>query len=234
MGRRASCLLAVALTGAMGRASAAELPASQPRRGPAPTEFVVVDRAAVRFSAGGAERPHFIYERELAFEARLTALSDPAFRSGQDPFRRHHLQAALERHIAEVLLAELRLEEQPTRARLAHQANAARAVLEQQVGGAAALAAAAAAEGIGQSELQRLFERQARASLYLDTMVTPMLEPGEFELRRAHRSGKTPFSDLAFDEARPLVERWYVGQALRAAAANFYQSARSRLKVEFL
>ena len=65
-------------------------------------------------------------------------------------------------------------------------------------------------------------------------MVTPMLEPSELELRRAHRSGKTPFSDMPFDEARPLVQRWYVGHALRTAAANFYQSARSRLKVEFL
>jgi len=206
-------------------------------RGPRPSDFVVVDRAVVRFSAaeaGGKARPHFIYERELAFEARLVALSDPAFRLGGEAFRRHHLQAALERHIAEVLLAGLRLEEEPKPGVVLRQTQAARAMMEQQVGGPETLLAAARAEGIGDAELERLFLRQAKASLYLDTMVTPMLEPGELELRRAHRSDETPFSDMPFDQARPLVERWYVGQALRVAAANFYQSARARLKIEFL
>lgn len=207
------------------------------RRGPKPSDFTVVDRAVVRFSAaeaGGRERPHFIYERELAFEARLVALSDPAFRRGHEAFRRHHLQGALERHIAEVLLSGLRLEERPSAGAMGRQVEAARAMLEQQVGGAEVLDAAARAEGIGRAELDRLFRRQAKASFYLDSMVTPMLEPGELELRRAYRSGKTPFSDMPFDQARPLVERWYVGQALRTAAANFYQSARARLKIEFL
>lgn len=218
-------------------ASAAETAADQRPGGANTSQFVVIDRAVVRFAAaeaGGKAHPHFIYERELAFEARLVALSDAAFRPGREPFRRHHLQAALERHIAEVLLSGLRLEEQPSAAAMARQVQAARSMIEQQVGGPEALISAAEAEGIGPVELQHLFHRQARASFYLDTMVTPMLEPGEFELRRAHRSGKTPFSALSFDEARPLVERWYVGQALRTAAANFYQSARSRLKVEFI
>ncbi len=43
-------------------------------------EPVLVDRAVVRFEApetGGARRPRFVFERELAFEARLEALSDP-------------------------------------------------------------------------------------------------------------------------------------------------------------
>lgn len=202
-----------------------------------PSDFVLVDRVAVRFSAaeaGGKARPHFIHERELAFEARLVALADPAFRSPAEAFRRHHLQAALERHIAEVLLSGLRLEEAPSKEAIVRQSKAARAMMEQQVGGPQALLAAAEAEGIGSEELERLFLRQAKASFYLDTMVTPMLEPGELELRRVHRSGKTPFSEMPFDQARPLVQHWYVGQALRAAAANFYQSARARLKVEFL
>jgi hypothetical protein len=233
---RAGLLAIVAFAGCLGaalRPAVAAEPGSRARV----SRFALVDRAVVRFAAaeaGGKARPHFIYERELAFEARLTALSDPAFRPGREPYRRHHLQAALERHIAEVLLSALRLEEQPSAAAMAHQVQAARSVLEQQVGGPEALAHAAESEGIGLVELEHLFHRQARASFYLDTMVTPMLEPGEFELRRAHRSGKTPFSSLPFDEARPLVERWYIGQALRTAAANFYQSARSRLKVEFM
>ena len=239
--RKPACLLGVAACLWLGldasRAVAAETAGSFAPIGAAPQSFVVVDRAVVRFvaaEAGGKAHPHFIYERELAFEARVAALTDPAFQPGREPYRRHHLQAALERHIAEVLLSGLRLEEQPSAAAMARQVRAARSMIEQQVGGPEALLRAAESEGIGRVELEHLFHRQARASFYLDTMVTPMLEPGEFELRRAHRSGKTPFSALSFDEARPLVERWYVGQALRVAVTNFYQSARSRLKVEFI
>src|SRR6187402_1692892 len=74
---------------------------------------IPIDRAIVRFSApegAGRQRPYFIYERELAFEARLVALTDSAFAHRREPFRRHHLQAALERRIAETLLAALPIE----------------------------------------------------------------------------------------------------------------------------
>ena len=43
---------------------------------------ILLDRAVVRFTApeiGGARNPQFIYERTLAFEARVEALSDPGF-----------------------------------------------------------------------------------------------------------------------------------------------------------
>src|SRR4051812_15486358 len=81
---------------------------------PAPAE--VVDRAVVRFSApeaGGREQPHFVFERELAFEARLVALGDPAHRAGDVPYRRHHLVAALEAHVAETLMASLAMTPEP-------------------------------------------------------------------------------------------------------------------------
>src|SRR5262245_63856048 len=88
-----ACALGVSLT--LGVPAAAVAEESAPGRGLGPGDFTVIDRAVVRFSAseaGGKERPYFIYERELAFEARLQALSDPAFRPGQEAFRRHHLQ----------------------------------------------------------------------------------------------------------------------------------------------
>lgn len=44
-----------------------------------------------------------------------------------------------------------------------------------------------------------LYRRQARASLYLDKMIAPMLEPSEIELRDLWRTGTTPFKDLPFD-----------------------------------
>ena len=50
----------------------------EPVRAPA-GESVLLDRVAVRFTApetGGIAKPQFIFERELAFEARLEALTD--------------------------------------------------------------------------------------------------------------------------------------------------------------
>src|SRR5690606_28437711 len=125
---------------------------------------------------------YFIHERELAFEARLVALADGAFRSTSESYRRHHLQAALERHIAEVLLSVLSLDPEPSAEVETRQQEAALAMAQQAAGGGEALAAAARAEGLGTLEVRRIFRRRARASLYLDQMVAPMLEPSELEL----------------------------------------------------
>ncbi len=68
---------------------------------------VALDRAVVRFEApetGGALRPQFVYERELAFEARLEALADADRAQGGAPYLDRHVRAALERHVAEELL----------------------------------------------------------------------------------------------------------------------------------
>jgi hypothetical protein len=105
---------------------------------------------------------------------------------------------------------------------------------EEEVGGAGRLLQAASAEGLATLEVRRIFQRRARASLYLDQMVAPMLSPTELELRRAHRSGETPFSDSPFAEVRDSLRDYYVSQALRQAAARFFQRARARLKVEYL
>src|SRR3954451_8852979 len=92
-------LLAISLTGAVG------------------AEPVPVDRAVVRFVApetGGARRPRFVFEREMAFEARLEELSDPDRRTlGDAPYHERHATAALARHIAETILGMLRIEPEP-------------------------------------------------------------------------------------------------------------------------
>ena len=97
-----------------------------------------------------------------------------------------------------------------------------------------ALAAAARAEGIGERELYSLYERQARASLYLDRMVAPMLAPSDAELRVLFRNERTPFRDAPFDTVLPGLRRWYVSTRLQAALAAYYQNARSRLRMVFL
>lgn len=198
---------------------------------------VVIDRAVVRFSApegGGRERPYFIYERELAFEARLVALADSAHRSKKEPYRRHHLQQALERHVAETLLAALSIDPPPTEEEISAQLESARSMVVSEVGGEAQFLAAASAEGIGVLELRSYLRRRALASLYLHVMVTPMLTPSPLELRRVHRDGEGPLSDLPFEDAEPALRRWYVARSLRTAVETYFQNARARVRLAFL
>jgi len=199
---------------------------------------VTLDRAVVRFIApetGGVHKPQFVFERELAFQARLEALADPeSARLGSAPYRERHIAAALERHIAETILASLRVDPEPTSADLTRQTEAARRILAQRVGGEAALVQAMEGEGISVRELGHLLRRQVRASLYLDRMVTPMLRPSEAELRSIHRSAHTPFEGADFQAIRPALLRWYVARRLSSALASFYENARSRLEITLL
>jgi hypothetical protein len=208
------------------------------RSGSLSAEPVPVDRAVVRFVApetGGARHPRFVFERELAFEARLEALSDPDRGSlGDTPYLDRHVAAALDRHIAETILATLRIEPEPTAAELEHQAQLAHRMLSERAGGEDAIDEARRAEGLSERELGRLFSQKARASLYLDRMVTPMLQPSEAELRSVHKSTSTPFSNAPFDTIRPALLRWYVSRRLNAALASFFENARSRIEVTVL
>jgi hypothetical protein len=202
-------------------------PQAADSRGP-----VELDRAVVRWSSpetGGIARPQFIFERELAFEARIEALSspDPEPRAYND----RHVRAALDRHIAETLLSNLPILPAPSPKEIADRAEAARGIIEQRVGSRARLISAAAAEGIGTDELDSLLRRQARASLYLDRMVAPMLEPSEPELRAILRTQITPFKDLPYEQVAPALRRWYLGQRLAQALESYYQAARSRVTV---
>jgi hypothetical protein len=151
-------------------------------------EAVLLDRVVVRFSAPegpGRERPYFIYERELAFEARLLALSDSTFVPRGEPFRQHHVQAALERRIAETLLASLPIDPPLAEQFIDQQIEAAEAMVWDTSGGKERVSAAARAEGISSLEQRSFFRRRAVASLYLHQMVAPMLEPSQLELRLA-------------------------------------------------
>jgi hypothetical protein len=222
-------LLAAALLGAAMPALGDEPAAASPR---AP---VMLDRVVVRWYApetGGAIRPQFVFERELAFEARIEALADPDPDAGA--YSDRHVRAALDRRIAETLLASLPITPPPRPEEIASRAESARSALEQRVRGRPRLIAAAAAEGISSDELDALLRRQARASLYLDRMVAPMLEPSEFELRAVLRSGTTPFKDQKYEDVAPALKRWYVGQRLAQALDAYYQNARSRVSISLL
>ena len=201
-------------------------------------EPVAVDRAVVRFVApetGGPRKPRFVFERELAFEARIEALSDPDRAAlGDAPYRDRDVTAALDRHIAETILGTLRIEPEPTQAELAHQSELAHRMLSDRAGGEDVLDDARRQEGISEREFGRILAQKARASLYLDRMVTPMLTPSEAELRSIHKSTSTPFSNAAFEVVRPALLRWYVSRRLNAALASFFENARSRIDISIL
>lgn len=202
-----------------------------------------IDRAVVRFIAretGGVEAPRFVFARELAFEARLESLAEGEVQAAQGPadaalpYRPRHVRAALERHVAETVLESLGVTPEPTKEEVAQRIEQARLSVLERVGGLLPLTLAARAEGIGESEVLRFLRREALASLYLDRMVAPMLDPTDAELRSVHRTQRTPFSGKPYDEIATPLRRWYVGTRLAASLASFYDGLRTRLTVTVL
>ncbi len=197
-----------------------------------------VDRVVARFTApelGGVDVPNFVFERELSFQARLEALADPRFSpSVEEPYQAIHVRNALERHIAEAILESLQMTPLPTPAEIEQRARAAEASLVKNVGGRAALSLAARSEGLAQREVYRLIQRRARASLYLDRMVAPMLYPSEAELQSLHGTGRTPFSRENYASVAREVRGWYVSRSLRQAVSAYYEGARTRIQLTII
>jgi hypothetical protein len=198
-------------------------------------DALTVDRVVVRFTApeiGGAKRPRFIYERVLSFEARLEALADVTFAPTQElPYRDVHLRSALERHVAETILESLQVVPALSTEEIQERVQAARVSEAMRVGGAQALSAAAREDGLEPREVLRVMQRKARASLYLDRMVAPMLQPSAAELQSLHQSGRTPFSRDPYEVIEEELERWYVARKLREAVLSYYEGARARVEL---
>src|SRR5690606_40640126 len=118
----------------------------------------------VRFTApelGGVNSPSFIFERELAFEARLEALSDPRFTPTEtEPYLAVHVRAALERHVAEAILESLRMTPPPTIAEIEARVAAAEVSLALEVRGAALIGQAARTEGRSEEHTSELQSRE--------------------------------------------------------------------------
>jgi hypothetical protein len=197
-----------------------------------------VDRAVIRYFAaelGGVFSPRFIFERELSFESRLQALSDPdRLKDALRPYSGRHIRSALERHIAESLLANLRVDPAPTEAEIARQTELARSILCNRIGGEPVFAEAVAQEGMSEREVTNFLRRQARASIYLDRMIAPMLTPTRTELRQVYAVEHHPFAQLAFDEAEPLLRQWWIGHRLADAVEQFFSNARQRVAISLL
>ena len=225
--KRVAWVLSAVLFSARASAEPPRPPVPGPPAPAAPR--AVLDRVVVRWHApetGGPAKPQFVFERELAFEARLESLADPDPELG--PYHDRHVRAALDRHIAETLLATLPIVPPLEEEVIKRRAQTARGILEQRVG-PAKLREAAAAEGIGEGELDALLRRKARASFYVEKMIAPMLEPSEADLSTLWRTGATPFKGQPFDEIKAALSRWYVGQRLARETEAYFQNARARV-----
>lgn len=219
----------VALAGlCVASAASADIPTSS-----VPQLFATTDAVAVRFFApdtGGPAHPRFITHRELSFEATLLALEEDAAGTLQT----RHVRAAIESHVADEMLAALPLEHALEASTLAHTVEMFRASVEQRAGGHIAVEHALKADGIDASELTALLQRQARAALYLDRTVTPILAFTEDQLRDTYRTTSHPFRARRFEDCREDLARWLLIERFHSAEQAYLQTARSRVTVVYL
>jgi hypothetical protein len=194
---------------------------------------VVPDRVAVRFIApetGGAAKPRFLTEREIAFFARIEALVEQVPVEA-DVYPERYVRAATDRLVARAMLASLLVQrgsEPPDLPRLALDA---RAELADRIGGPAVLEDAMQREGIDEPELMAFLRDQVRALWYIDKAMAPVVAVTEDSLREAYRATLHPFRAMKFDDARVRLRRWLVIERMRAAELEFLQSARTRIKI---
>lgn len=197
---------------------------------------IVVDRVAVRYftpETGGAAKPRFITERELGFFARVESSSEGVeVAKGDYPAR--FVRAALDRIVAEDMLASLQVRRGIEPPELPKLAEEARAELELRVGGASKLAVLLEQEAFEDAELRSALMRRVRAAYYVDRAVSPILRPNEEELRAAFRTSLHPLRSFRFEDVREEMTRWLVQERLRLQGADFLQAARARVTIAFV
>jgi hypothetical protein len=202
---------------------------------------IPVDRIVARYTApemGDTAHPRFVFERILAFEARLGTIEQGGS-SPDDGYVERDVRNALDRDIAEEMLATLAsrlVADSPADKRpSAQQVDAVRHVvvtaLLENLGGRARVDEAARVEGIDPVEVNALLERSAMAAWYLDRAVTPILHPSDDQLREVYRTSEHPYRGQPYEQVRPQLERWFVLERLHVAESGFLQAARSRLRV---
>ena len=195
-------------------------------------EATGIDRVAVRFvspETGGAARPRFLTDRELAFHARLEAILEQSPIEGAD-YPEPYVRSAVDRLVARTMLSSLMIQrgsELPDLPRLTMEA---RAELSVRIGDAA-LADAMKRESIDEDEVLAFVRDQVRAAYYVDRAVTPILAVTEDALREAFRSMNHPFRGGKFDDVRVRLKRWLVTERFRAAELEFLQGARARVRI---
>ncbi|MFO0644271.1 MAG: hypothetical protein U0183_33945 [Polyangiaceae bacterium] len=195
-----------------------------------------VDRVVVRYFApetGGAARPRFVTERELAFFARVESRAE-GVEAVKGDYPTRFVRAALDRIVAEDMLAQLQVRRGVEPPELPRLADEARAELELRVGGPSRLAAIMDEESFDDGELRGSLMRRVRAAYYVDRAIQPILRPSEEELRSAFRTSLHPLRSFRFEDVRPEMARWLVQERLRLVALDFLQAARARVTLAFV
>lgn len=203
--------------------------------GPARADGVVVDRVAARCTVpetGGPTKPRFVTERELRFWARVEATIDEG--TAPPDFYARYARTALDRFVAEDMLASLLVERGAEPSDLPKSAVEAREELEARVTGPAKLAELMKADGISEAELGAFMRRRVRATVYVDRAISPILKPAEDEVFQGFRTMPSPFRTLAYEEARGRFVRFYVHERFRSLSLDFVKSARARLTLTVL
>ena len=198
-----------------------------------PPLFATVDSVAVRFYApdtGGLEHPRFITTRQVSFEARLLALEEEDAAGEPQP---REVRSAIDAHVVEEMLGALPLDRPPTSKALADTVEVLRASLDQRSGGHDAVDKALKTEGMTPVDLDAMLTREAKAALYLDSVMGPVLSYTEDQLRETYRTTSHPFRGRPFEEVREELSRWIVVERLRSAEQAYLQSARSRVTVVY-
>jgi hypothetical protein len=196
-------------------------------------EPAMPDRVAVRFIApetGGAARPRYLTERELAFFARIEAMIEQVPLEG-DAYPERYVRAATDRLVARAMLAGLLVQRGREPPDLPKLTLDARAELADRIGGNAVLEDALSREGIEESELMTFLRDQVRALWYVDKAIQPVLAVSEDSLREAYRATVHPFRTMKYEEAKGRLRRWLAAERMRAAELEFLQSARARIKI---
>jgi hypothetical protein len=206
----------------------------------APTR-AAIDRTAARFyspETGGSAYPRFVFQRILAFEARLSLMASGPDGIGEG-YDDRDLRDALDHHVAEEILSSLadRLiadsapDKRPDAAELARVDAEVGGGLIERAGGRARVDQAASAENVDPGEVSAILRRAGLAAWYLDRAVTPIFHPSEEQLRDVFRTSAHPYRGRAFEDIRRALERWFVVERIRVAESAFLQAARSRVRV---
>jgi hypothetical protein len=229
-----------------------------PRGFAAPPPSRAVDRVAVVFESpetGGGASPQIVFERELAFAARLEALSaGEPLDDETGPYAQRHVRAALDRYVATTILGALPVERnarltphpcdgtgaRPDVADLTRRLALGRAALAARARGEIALRNAATVEGLDAEDLEHFVRREALAARYLDVMVAPMLAPSDDEVRAFVRNlgavrtseGAPAVAPVTLDPC--AVRHALVAQRLGTSLVDFWQSVRQRVRVRIV
>lgn len=191
----------------------------------------VVDAAIVRYvslETGGIARPRFVTERTLRFLTALEVKLDKAERS-----ENRHMQAAVERWIAEDMLSSLFLRRYPDPPNLATMVGTMEAELD------ARLAPQTSrdlleAHGLTVSDLGRILYKRARATLYADENVATITHDAEDDVRDAFRTMTHPFRGSTFDSKQEEFKNWLIHERLRRVELEYLETARTRVRVTWI